>query len=141
MLKSKIVPFLLCLTLLIPSTVLLATSVSPTNASDPVYISFILNQVEDTIEDTLDKQYKIDWDFDIAYDNGTIKLTLEYDSKDSNAFKKLSKDQLSELITTISKQIISTLGKEIPIEGVIKEDDVTTPNYTFSYKNGNLDIK
>ncbi|MEG1001659.1 MAG: hypothetical protein RSG75_11580, partial [Cellulosilyticaceae bacterium] len=102
---------------------------------------YILNQVEDSLEDTLDKQYKVDWDFDIYYENGVVKLIIEYDAQDAKAFNKISKEQLTELITTISKQITDALGQEVPVEGIIKEDDKTTPTYTFMYKDGKVDIK
>lgn len=139
MFKSKMIAFILCLSLFIPCTT--AFAMPTLDPSNPIHINYILNQVEDSLEDTLDKQYKVDWDFDIYYDNGVVKLIIEYDAQDAKAFKKISKEQLTELITTISKQITDALGQEVPIEGMIKEDDKTTPTYTFVYKGGKVDIK
>ncbi|MEG0151725.1 MAG: hypothetical protein RR744_00900 [Cellulosilyticaceae bacterium] len=141
MFKSKITAFILCLSLFIPCTTAFANPSPTPDPSNPIHINYILNQVEDSLEDTLDKQYKVDWDFDIYYENGVVKLIIEYDAQDAKAFNKISKEQLTELITTISKQITDALGQEVPVEGIIKEDDKTTPTYTFMYKDGKVDIK
>lgn len=141
MFKFKLMTLMLCLSLALPCTTVLAEATPTLDTSNPIHINYILNQVEDTLEDKLDKQYKIDWDFDIFYDNGVIKIVLEYDKEDAKAFKKLTKEQLSELLSGISKQVIDALGKEMPIEGIIKEDDTNKPVYTFMYKNGKVDIK
>lgn len=141
MIKTKLRGLILCGTLFVSSFPTLASNPQTMDTSNPIYINYVLNQVEDKLEDSLDKQYKVDWDFEISYNNGIVTLVIEYDKDDVKNFNKISKEQISELVTNISKEILATIGKEVPIEGVIKEDDTNKVKYTFSYKNGKLDIK
>lgn len=141
MIKTKLRGLILCGALFVSSFPALASNPQTMDTSNPIYINYVLNQVEDKLEDSLDKQYKVDWDFEISYNNGIVTLVIEYDKDDVKNFNKISKEQISELVTNISKEIIATIGKEVPIEGVIKEDDTNKVKYTFSYKNGKLDIK
>ncbi|MGL6173220.1 MAG: hypothetical protein ACRC1P_01235 [Cellulosilyticaceae bacterium] len=141
MIKSKLGRLILCGALFITSLPLSTLAVQNMDTSNPVYINYILNQVEDKLEDSFDKQYKVDWDFEISYNNGIITLIIEYDKDDAKIFNKLTKEKIVELISTIAKEVKLALGKDFPIEGLIKEDDTNKVRYTFSYKNGNLDIK
>lgn len=141
MLKSKLGGLVLCGTLFLSSFPLSALAAQNIDTANPIYINYILNQVEDKLEDSLDKQYKVDWDFEISYNNGIITLIIEYDKDDSKTFNKIPKENLEEIIHGIAKEIKVAIGKDLPIEGVIKEDSTNKVRYTFSYKNGNLDIK
>lgn len=110
--------------------------------NNPLSISYVLDQIEDKFEKSLDKQYKIDWDFEIIYNNGRVLIVIEYDKDDANAFKKISKEDLEKLVTAIATEVTTTLGNaNIPIQGVIMEDDATTPTYQFIYNSGKLDMK
>lgn len=128
---------------LIASSTLSVWASSPkVDLNNPLSISFVLDKLEDKLEKSSDKQYKIDWDFDIIYNNGKILVVIEYDKEDVKAFKKLKKADLEKFITSIVTEITSTLGKQdIPVQGIIIEDDATQPTYQFMYSNGKLDIK
>lgn len=124
------------------STVSLWASSPKVDLNNPLSISFVLDQLEDKLEKSADKQYKIDWDFDIIYNKGKVLLVIEYDREDARAFKKLKQADLEKFIISIASEITSTLGKsDIPIQGIIIEDDATQPTYQFIYHNGKLDIK
>ena len=128
---------------------LIATSIVPVFASapqvdlnNPLSINFVLDQLEDKLEKGHDKHYKIDWDFEIIYNNGKVLVVIEYDKEDAKAFKKLAKADLEKLVTAIASEITTTLGKQdIPIQGIIIEDDAAQPTYQFTYNDGKLDIK
>ena len=76
------------------------------------------------------------------YNNGKVLVVIEYDKEDAKAFKKLTKADLEKLVTAIATEITTTLGKQdIPIQGIIIEDDAAQPTHQFAYNNGKLDIK
>ena len=110
--------------------------------NNPLSISYVLDQIEDKLEKNFEQHYKIDWDFEIIYNNGSVLIVIEYDKDDADAFKKISKADLEKLITAIASEIIATLGNSnIPIQGMIIEDDTNKPIYQFIYNNGKLYIK
>lgn len=128
--------------LIASSTIPIFASAPQVDLSNPLSISFVLDQLEDKLEKSSDKQYKIDWDFEIIYNNGKVLVVIEYDKEDAKAFKKLTKADLEKLVTAIATEIITALGKQdIPIQGIIIEDDAAQPTHQFTYNNGNLDIK
>ena len=128
--------------LIASSTIPIFASAPQVDLNNPLSISFVLDQLEDKLEKSSDKQYKIDWDFEIIYNNGKVLVVIEYDKEDGKAFKKLTKADLEKLVTAIATEIITALGKQdIPIQGIIIEDDAAQPTYQFTYNNGKLDIK
>lgn len=128
--------------LIVGSSLPIFASSSQLDFNNPLSISFVLDQLEDKLEKSSDKQYKIDWDFEIIYNNGQVLVVIEYDKEDAKAFKKLAKSDLEKLVTAIVTEITTSLGKpDIPIQGIIIEDDAAQPSYQFMYNNGKLDIK
>ncbi|MGL4737914.1 MAG: hypothetical protein ACRCW2_10710 [Cellulosilyticaceae bacterium] len=109
--------------------------------TNPIYVNYILDKVEDQLEKNSDKQYGVDWDFEIAFVDGKVMVLIEYDKEDAKAFKKISQADLEKLLTTISQEIIKALKQDVEINGVVIEDDATKPALTFMYKDGKLDIK
>lgn len=120
----------------------LTYATQPTPQSEqPLGISYTLDQLEDKLEKDFDKQYKVDWDFEIVYHDGKVFLALEYDQKDAKKFTKISSEDLNKMLSDIIGQITKSLKKEVEVSGVIIKDDAQTPTYTFTYKDGKLDIK
>lgn len=110
--------------------------------NNPLSISYILDQIEDKLEKNFDKQYKIDWDFEIIYNNGRVLIVIEYDKEDADAFKKIPKSDLEKLVTAIASEVTTTLSNpNIPIQGIIIEDDASEPTHQFIYNAGKLDMK
>lgn len=109
--------------------------------SNPIYVNYILDKVEDNLEKNADKQYGVDWDFEIAFVDGKVMVLMEYDKEDAKAFKKIPQAELEKLLTAISQEITKALKQDVEINGVIIEDDATKPALTFTYKGGKLDIK
>ena len=89
----------------------------------------------------MDKQYKIDWDFDVVYHDGKVFVSIQYDKDNAKAFKKLSQEKIHEFVKAIVDQINKAMKKDMEIDGVIIMDDAQDPSYTFTYKDGRLDIK
>lgn len=117
------------------------STAAPTKGTEPLSMNYVLDKVEDSLEKNLDKQFKVDWDFEIIYHDGKVFLVIEYDEDDAKAFKKISSEDLNAFVTKIAKEITSSLNKEVEIEGIIVKDDAKNPCYTFVYKNGKLDMK
>lgn len=109
--------------------------------SNPIYVNYILDKVEDNLEKTSDKQYGVDWDFEIAYIDGKVMVLIEYDKEDVKAFQKIPQAEIEKLLTFISQEITKALKQDVEINGVVIEDDANKPTLTFIYKNGKLDIK
>ncbi|MGL4346396.1 MAG: hypothetical protein ACRCTE_14445 [Cellulosilyticaceae bacterium] len=120
---------------------MLSATEPKTDMTNPVYVNYILDKVEDALEKNSDKQYGVDWDFEIAYIDGKVMVLMEYDKEDAKAFMKISKAELEKLLTTISEEITKALKQDVEINGVIVEDDSTKPALTFMYKDGKLITK
>ena len=128
--------------LIASSTIPIFASAPQVDFNNPLSIIFVLEQIEYKLDKSSDNQYKIDWDFEIIYNNSKVLVVIEYDKEDAKAFKKLTKADLEKLVTAIATEITTTLGKQdIPIQGIIIEDDAAQPTYQFTYNNGKLDIK
>ena len=112
---------------------------SSTNA--PLAMNYALDQVENTLEKTMDKQYKIDWDFELVYHDDQVFVTIEYDQEDTKTFNKLSSDKIHDLVKAVVDAINKGLKKDMVISGIIIMDDAKEPTYTFQYQEGRLDIK
>lgn len=132
----------LCISLIASQSFTLFASAPKVDLNNPLAINYVLEQLEDKLEKNYDKQFKVDWDFDILFSNGRVIIAIEYDKEDAKAFKQISKADLEKLLTSIISEIQTNLGTTtLPIEGVIREDDAKQPTYTFMFKNGKLDIK
>ncbi|MEG1148171.1 MAG: hypothetical protein RSD98_06225 [Niameybacter sp.] len=132
----------LCIGLIAGQSLTLFAAAPKVDLNNPLAINYILEQLEDKLEKSYDKQYKVDWDFDILFSNGRVSVLVEYDKDDAAAFKKISKSDLEKLLTSIITEIQTALGStSIPIEGIVMEDDAKQPTYTFMYKDGKLNIK
>ncbi|WP_053982703.1 hypothetical protein [Niameybacter massiliensis] len=132
----------LCIGAIASQSLTLFASAPKVDLNNPLAINYVLEQLEDKLEKNYDKQFKVDWDFDILFSNGRVIIAIEYDKEDAKAFKQISKADLEKLLTSIISEIQTNLGTTtIPIEGIIKEDDAKQPTYTFMFKNGKLDIK
>lgn len=120
----------------------LAYATTPQNGSlQPLAINYTLEQVEDKLEKELDKQFKVNWDFEIVYHDDKIFLEIEYDTKSAKAFSKISSENLQQFVSDIIKRISTALKRDIEVTGMIIADDAQKPTYTFTYKDGRLDMK
>ena len=132
----------LCIGLVASQSLTLFATTSKVDLNNPLAINYALEQIEDKLEKSYDKQYKVDWDFDILFSNSRIIIAIEYDKEDAQAFKQIAKADLEKLLTSIISEVQASLGSTtIPIEGIIKEDDANQPTYTFMFKNGKLNLK
>ncbi|MEG0318773.1 MAG: hypothetical protein RR627_02620, partial [Niameybacter sp.] len=91
----------LCIGLIAGQSLTLFAAAPKVDLNNPLAINYTLEQLEDKLEKSYDKQYKVDWDFDILFSNGRVSVLVEYDKDDAAAFKKISKSDLEKLLTSI----------------------------------------